>query len=115
VRDPGGRGGHDALDGIYVLRTSADNLDPPGVVFACKNLSSVERDFRIIKVDDLDLRPIYHRPQERVTAHVPICMLACYLVWHLRTAWAGPHPGQPPWVRWRPRSARPSWGWSRPH
>jgi hypothetical protein len=42
-------------------------------------------------------------------------MLACYLVWHLRTAWAGPHPGQPPWVRWRPRSARPSWGWSRPH
>jgi hypothetical protein len=79
-----------ALDGIYVLRTSvpAENLDTPGVVFASKNLSSVERDFRIIKVDDLDLRPIYHRLQERVTAHVLICMLACYLVWHLRTAWA---------------------------
>jgi hypothetical protein len=48
-----------ALDGIYVLRTSVDanTLDTPGVVFACKNLSSVERDFRIIKIDDLDLRP----------------------------------------------------------
>jgi Transposase DDE domain len=79
-----------AMDGIYVLRTSVDasTLDAPGIVFAYKNLSNVERDFRIIKVDDLDLRPIYHRPQERVTAHVLICMLACYLVWHLRTAWA---------------------------
>jgi hypothetical protein len=79
-----------ALDGIYVLRTSVDanTLDTPGVVFAYKNLSSVERDFRIIKVDDLDLRPLYHRLEERVTAHVLICMLACYLVWHLRTAWA---------------------------
>jgi hypothetical protein len=79
-----------ALDGIYVLRTSvdADTLDTPGVVFAYKNLSNVERDFRIIKVDDLNLRPIYHRLEERVTAHVLICMLACYLVWHLRKAWA---------------------------
>jgi hypothetical protein len=79
-----------ALDGIYVLRTSVDanTLDTPGVVFADKNLSSVERDFRIIKVDDLDLRPLYHRLEERVTAHVLICMLAAYLVWQLRTAWA---------------------------
>ncbi|HEY3259999.1 MAG TPA: IS1634 family transposase, partial [Pseudonocardiaceae bacterium] len=79
-----------ALDGIYVLRTSvpADTLDAPRVVFAYKNLSHVERDFRIIKVDDLDLRPIYHRLEDRVKAHVLICMLACYLVWHLRHAWA---------------------------
>lgn len=79
-----------ALDGIYVLRTNvpADRLDAAGVVFGYKTLSHVERDFRIIKVDDLDLRPIYHRLEERVKAHVLICMLACYLVWHLRKAWA---------------------------
>jgi Transposase DDE domain len=79
-----------ALDGIYVLRTTvpADQLDAAGVVAGYKNLAHVERDFRIIKVDDLDLRPIHHRLDDRVKAHVLICMLACYLVWHLRQAWA---------------------------
>ncbi len=79
-----------ALDGIYVLRTSLDatTLDAAGVVFAYKNLAHVERDFRIVKADDLDLRPIYHRLEERVKAHVLVCMLACYMVWHLRRAWA---------------------------
>ena len=79
-----------ALDGIYVLRTSvpADQLDAAGVVTGYKNLAHVERDFRIIKVDDLDLRPIHHRLDDRVKAHVLICMLACYLIWHLRQAWA---------------------------
>lgn len=79
-----------ALDGIYVLRTPipADQLDPAAVVFAYKNLAGVERDFRIIKTDDLDLRPIYHHLTDRVKAHVLICMLACYLIWHLRKAWA---------------------------
>jgi len=79
-----------ALDGIYVLRTSvdADHLDAAGVVFGYKNLAHVERDFRSLKADDLDLRPIHHRLEDRVKAHVLICMLACYLVWHLRKAWA---------------------------
>jgi len=79
-----------ALDGIYVLRTTvpADTLDPAAVVESYKNLAHIERDFRIIKVDDLDLRPIHHRLDDRVKAHVLICMLACYLVWHLRKAWA---------------------------
>jgi Transposase DDE domain len=79
-----------ALDGIYVLRTNveATELDPAGVVIGYKNLANVERDFRIIKVDDLDLRPIHHRLDDRVRAHVLICMLACYLIWHLRKAWA---------------------------
>src|SRR5271157_1691527 len=79
-----------ALDGIYVLRTTvpAEQLDPARVVTGYKNLANVERDFRIIKVDDLDLRPIHHRLEDRVKAHVLICMLACYLVWHLRKAWA---------------------------
>jgi hypothetical protein len=79
-----------ALDGIYVLRTPVpeDQLDAPGVVTAYKDLSRVERDFRSIKTDDLDLRPVFHRLEERVRAHVLICMLASYLVWHLRQAWA---------------------------
>jgi hypothetical protein len=79
-----------ALDGLYVIRTPvpAAELDAPGVVTAYKNLKHVERDFRHIKTDDLDLRPVFHRLEERVKAHVLICLLACYLVWHLRTAWA---------------------------
>jgi hypothetical protein len=79
-----------ALDGFYVLRTPvpAGQLDAPAVVTAYKNLKYVERDFRHIKSDDLDLRPVFHRLEERVKAHVLICMLACHLTWHLRKAWA---------------------------
>ncbi len=94
-----------ALDGFYVLRTPvpADELAAPAVVTAYKNLKYVERDFRHIKADDLDLRPVFHRLEERVRAHVLICMLACYLAWHLRRAWAPltftdenpPAPGNP--------------------
>ena len=62
-----------ALDGIYVLRTSvdADTLDAAAVVDGYKNLANVERDFRSIKADDLDLRPIHHRLDDRVKA--PTC------------------------------------------
>jgi Transposase DDE domain len=79
-----------ALDGFYVLRTPvpAAELDASAVVTAYKNLKYVERDFRHIKAGDLDLRPVFHRLEERVRAHVLICMLACYLTWHLRRAWA---------------------------
>src|ERR1700722_5816978 len=79
-----------ALDGFYVLRTPvpASELGAAAVVAAYKNLKYVERDFRHIKSDDLDLRPVFHRLEERVRAHVLICMLACYLTWHLRRAWA---------------------------
>jgi len=78
------------LDGIYVIRTPvpATALDAPGVVTAYKNLKYVERDFRHIKADDLDLRPVFHRLEKRVRGHVLICMLAAYLTWHLRQAWA---------------------------
>lgn len=79
-----------ALDGIYVIRTSvaAEALDGPAVVEVYKSLAGVERDFRSLKAIDLDLRPIYHRTEDRVRSHVLICMLAAYLVWHLRRAWA---------------------------
>ena len=78
------------LDGIYVIRTPlpAAELDAAGTVTAYKNLKYVERDFRHIKSDDLDLRPVFHRLEKRVKGHVLICMLAAYLTWHLRQAWA---------------------------
>jgi hypothetical protein len=79
-----------ALDGIYVLRTTLkeSEMDAPGVVGAYKDLAHVERDFRHLKVDDLSLRPIHHRLEQRVRSHVFICMLSAYLVWHLREALA---------------------------
>lgn len=78
-----------ALDGIYVLRTSVPDsqLDPPEVVRSYKQLKEVERSFRTIK-GPLELRPIHHRLEERVRAHVFLCALAYYLEWHLRQAWA---------------------------
>jgi Transposase DDE domain len=89
-RDQASIGAEALTDGIYVIRTPvpAETLDPPGVVASYKGLASVERDFRSIKADDLDLRPIWHRLEDRVQAHVLICTLACYLTWHLRKAWA---------------------------
>jgi hypothetical protein len=79
-----------AQDGIYVIRTSVDGgiLDAARVVTAYKDLKYVERDFRITKADDLDLRPIHHYLAGRVRGHILICMLACYLTWHLRAALA---------------------------
>src|ERR1035438_659470 len=79
-----------ALDGIYVIRTTIgpEQMDPAKVVATYKSLSRVERDFRSIKSIDLDLRPIHHWTESRVRAHVFICMLASYLTWHLRQAWA---------------------------
>jgi hypothetical protein len=78
------------LDGIYVIRTPlpAAELGAAETVTAYKNLKHVERDFRTIKADDLDLRPVFHRLEKRVKGHVLICMLAAYLTWHLRQAWA---------------------------
>jgi hypothetical protein len=89
-RDQASIGAEALTDGIYVIRTPvpAETLDAAGSVAAYKGLSRLERDFRSIKADDLDLRPIFHRIEDRVRAHVLICMLACYLTWHLRRAWA---------------------------
>ncbi|MGH9028370.1 MAG: IS1634 family transposase [Acidimicrobiales bacterium] len=79
-----------ALDGIYVIRTNVpeERLDAPAAVATYKGLAVVERDFRNMKAIDLDLRPIYHYTEDRVRAHVFVCMLAAYLLWHLRKALA---------------------------
>jgi hypothetical protein len=79
-----------ALDGFYVLRTNvpAADLDSTATVLAYKSLAQVERAFRSIKTVDLDVRPVHHRLAGRVRAHVFLCMLAYYLIWHLRQALA---------------------------
>ena len=89
-RDQGNIDAEALTDGIYVIRTPvpAETLDAAGAVAAYKDLARLERDFRHIKAEDLDLRPIYHRLEDRVRGHVLICMLACHLTWHLRQAWA---------------------------
>ena len=74
-----------ALDGIYVLRTSvaATDLDSPQVVSSYKALAQVERAFRAFNTD-LDIRPIRHRTEDRVRAHVFLRMLSYYLSWHIQ-------------------------------
>ena len=76
----------EALDGIYVVRTSlpATVLDDAATVRRYKSLSLVERAFRCLKTVDLQIRPIYHWLADRVRAHVFLCMLAYYLEWHMR-------------------------------
>jgi hypothetical protein len=79
-----------ALDGFYVLRTSvpSDDLQAPDVVRSYKTLAHAEQAFRTLKGPELELRPINHRLEQRVRAHAFLCMLAYYLEWHLRSAWA---------------------------
>ena len=78
------------LDGIYVIRTSekAEQLSAADAVRGYKSLAQVERAFRSLKGLDLLIRPIRHRTEERVPAHIFLCMLAYYLEWHLRRVWA---------------------------
>lgn len=79
-----------ALDGIYVIRTSepAERLSAEDSVRSYKTLAQVERTFRTLKGLDLRIRPIHHRVEERVRAHIFMCLLAYYVEWHLRAAWA---------------------------
>jgi len=75
-----------ALDGIYVIRTSMkpEAFTSEDAVRACKDLSSVEHPFRCLKTVDLKTRPIFHSLDDRVRAHVFLCMLAYYVEWHMR-------------------------------
>ena len=89
-RDEGKIAAEAALDGIYVIRTtvSPDIHDTAATVRTYKNLKYVERDFKTIKIDDLDVRPIRHWLASRVEAHMLICLLAAYITWHLKEAFA---------------------------
>jgi len=78
-----------ALDGIYVIRTSVAEADMSAgaAVLNYKRLAEVERAFRTLKGVDLKVRPIRHRLEERVKAHIFLSMLAYYVQWHLAEAW----------------------------
>ncbi len=78
-----------ALDGIYVIRTCVPkkHMSAADAVRNYKALADVERAFRSLKTVDLKVRPIHHWLEDRVRAHIFLCMLAYYLEWHLREAW----------------------------
>lgn len=78
------------LDGIYVIRTSEPRrrLSAADSVRSYKRLASVEQAFRSLKGVDLMVRPIYHRVEPRVRAHIFLCMLAYYVEWQMRRSWA---------------------------
>ena len=78
-----------ALDGIYIIRTSLpkERMDADETVLSYKLLSQAERAFRSFKTVDLMVRPIRHRLEDRVKAHIFLCMLAYYVQWHMMEAW----------------------------
>jgi len=78
-----------ALDGIYVIRTSLpkERMSAEDAVRSYKSLSDVERAFRCLKSIDLLVRPIRHRLEDRVRAHIFLCMLSYYVEWHMLEAW----------------------------
>ncbi len=80
----------EALDGIYVIRTSepGEELSAEDAVRTYKNLAQVERAFRSLKGLDLLIRPIWHRTADHVKAHIFLCLLAYYVEWHMRRALA---------------------------
>ena len=86
VRNPARIAAEARLDGFYVIRTSVEDktLAADQVVGGYKGLAHVERAFRSLKTVDLHIRPIYHWLAPRVRAHVFLCMLACYVEWHMR-------------------------------
>ena len=78
------------MDGIYVVRTSEskEQFSAEDTVRAYKSLSQVERAFRCLKGLDLRIRPIFHRTEDHVRAHILLCLLAYHVEWHLRAAWS---------------------------
>jgi transposase len=74
------------LDGVYVIRTSepGETMPADDAVRNYKRLTEVERAFRSLKTIDLEIRPIYHRVSDRVRAHIFLCMLSHYVLWHMR-------------------------------
>lgn len=79
-----------SLDGVYVIRTSLPKktLGSDATVQAYKDLAYIERAFRSLKTVDLEVRPIYHAREDRVKAHVFLCMLAYHVLWHMKQALA---------------------------
>jgi transposase len=88
-------------DGLYVIRSnvSSDVLNINEVVETYKSLMNIEQAFRSMKTVELEIRPIYHRTDERIKAHVFLCMLSYYLLWHLNKELAPFYANNPNYTR----------------
>ena len=73
------------FDGCYIVTSDVDKdqMNTMEVVHAYKSLTFVERAFRNLKTVQLEIRPVYHKNDERIRGHVFLCMLAYYLQWHM--------------------------------
>ncbi len=89
ARNPESIAAEAALDGLYIIRSSVpkERMDAPECVRNYKALANVERAFRSLKTVDLKIRPIHHRTEDRVRAHILLCMLAYYVEWHIKETW----------------------------
>lgn len=74
------------LDGIYIIRSNVTKAEFPAkqLVDGYQSLQYVEQDFRTMKTAHLEMRLVHHRLEDRVRAHAFLCMLACYVLWHIR-------------------------------
>jgi transposase len=88
-------------DGLYVIRSNVprDAMSISEVVDAYKSLMNIEQAFRSMKTVHLEIRPIYHRTDERIKAHVFLCMLSYYLLWHLNKQLAPLYAKKPDYTR----------------
>jgi transposase len=76
----------EAYDGLYVIRTDVkpELMAIEEAVEHYKGLAKVEQAFRSLKSPQLEIRPIYHKTDDRIDSHVFICMLSYYLIWHMK-------------------------------
>jgi transposase len=88
-------------DGLYVIRSNVpgDEMDICEVVASYKALMNIEQAFRSMKTVQLEIRPIFHRTDDRIRAHVFLCMLSYYLLWHLNKALAQFYEAKPGYTR----------------
>ena len=79
-------GKEEVLDGCYIVFTdvTSDDMSALETVKNYKSLIKVEQAFRSLKTTHLEMRPIYHKTDDRIKCHVFICMLAYYIMWHMR-------------------------------
>ena len=74
------------LDGCYVVSATTPKqvIDSTQMVSTYKSLAFVEQAFRTIKTVALEIRPVYHKKDDRIRSHAFLCMLAYYVDWHLK-------------------------------
>lgn len=74
------------FDGCYIISATVpqEQMNQDQVVGTYKNLSVVEQAFRNLKTVSLEIRPVYHKKDDRIRSHVFLCVLAFYVQWHMQ-------------------------------